>query len=147
MTVVEPGRLALPRKAARTGWTRWVPALQIVRSYDPSWLRHDIVAGLVLIPIEEAEGAAIAAVIADVAYTGSLFLAIRGLPGKPTPVHRSFLLRLAAAGGAAVLVGLALPASDAVVAAVAAIVFAGACIALRMVPVDVWSAIPRPGRA
>jgi high affinity sulfate transporter 1 len=27
---------------------RWVPAVQILRSYDASWLRHDIVAGLVM---------------------------------------------------------------------------------------------------
>jgi high affinity sulfate transporter 1 len=27
---------------------RWVPALQVLRSYDASWLRHDIVAGLVM---------------------------------------------------------------------------------------------------
>jgi high affinity sulfate transporter 1 len=27
---------------------RWLPGLQTLRSYDPSWLRHDIVAGLVL---------------------------------------------------------------------------------------------------
>jgi O-antigen/teichoic acid export membrane protein len=105
-----------------------------------------IAAGLVLIPIDDAQGAAIAAVVADVAYAGSLFLAIRGLPGRPTPLNRGFLLRLAGASGAAIVVGLALPGSDAVVAAVAAVVFAGACVALRMVPVDVWSAIPRPGR-
>jgi high affinity sulfate transporter 1 len=33
---------------ARTGWVRWVPGLQTLRHYDPSWLRHDIVAGLVM---------------------------------------------------------------------------------------------------
>jgi high affinity sulfate transporter 1 len=32
----------------RTGWMRWVPGLQTLRTYDPSWLRHDIVAGLVM---------------------------------------------------------------------------------------------------
>ena len=31
-----------------TGWIRWVPGLQTSRSYDRSWLRHDIVAGLVM---------------------------------------------------------------------------------------------------
>jgi O-antigen/teichoic acid export membrane protein len=106
-----------------------------------------VAAGLVLIPLKDAQGAAMAAVVADVAYAGSLFLAIHALPGRPTPLHRDFLLRLAAAGAASVAIGLLLPGSDAVVAAVAAAVFAGACVALRMVPVDVWSAIPRPGRA
>src|SRR6516164_8535424 len=27
---------------------RWLPGLRTLRSYDPAWLRHDIVAGLVL---------------------------------------------------------------------------------------------------
>ena len=27
---------------------RWVPGLHTLRHYDPSWLRHDIVAGLVM---------------------------------------------------------------------------------------------------
>jgi high affinity sulfate transporter 1 len=30
------------------GWSRWVPGLQILRAYQPSWLRHDLFAGLVL---------------------------------------------------------------------------------------------------
>src|SRR3954453_23867611 len=29
-------------------WRRWGPGLQAVTQYEPSWLRHDIVAGLVL---------------------------------------------------------------------------------------------------
>jgi high affinity sulfate transporter 1 len=28
--------------------TRWIPGLEILRRYEPSWLRHDIVAGLVM---------------------------------------------------------------------------------------------------
>ncbi len=32
----------------RPGWLRWVPGLRTLRSYDSSWLRHDIVAGLVM---------------------------------------------------------------------------------------------------
>jgi high affinity sulfate transporter 1 len=32
----------------RVGWLRWLPGLQILRRYERSWLRHDIVAGLVL---------------------------------------------------------------------------------------------------
>ncbi|WP_310447592.1 sulfate permease [Thiobacillus sp.] len=45
----EPGRIPHPdREASQAGWLRWLPGLQILRSYDVSWLRHDIVAGLVL---------------------------------------------------------------------------------------------------
>src|SRR5262245_10829324 len=31
-----------------TGWMRWVPGLQTLRHYQTPWLRHDIVAGLVM---------------------------------------------------------------------------------------------------
>jgi O-antigen/teichoic acid export membrane protein len=106
-----------------------------------------LVAGFVLIPLADAHGAAVAAVVADVAYATAVFLAIRRLPGQPTPLHGAFLGRLAIAFGAAALAGVAIPASDAVAATVAAAVFAAGCVLQRMVPVDVWSAIPRPGRA
>ncbi len=32
----------------QTGWRQWVPGLHTLSHYDPSWLRHDIVAGLVM---------------------------------------------------------------------------------------------------
>ena len=32
----------------RTGWMRWVPGLHTFRHYDASWLRHDVVAGIVM---------------------------------------------------------------------------------------------------
>ena len=45
----EPGRIALaPRVRDPAGWIRWVPGLQTLRSYQSEWLRHDVVAGLVL---------------------------------------------------------------------------------------------------
>ena len=34
--------------AAATGWARWLPALQWLRSYDRTWLRGDVVAGIML---------------------------------------------------------------------------------------------------
>jgi hypothetical protein len=84
--------------------------------------------------------------VADVAYATAVFVAIRRLPGQPTPLNSRFLARLALAFGVAALAGVAIPASDAVAAVVAATLFAAACVVQRMVPVDVWSAIPRPGR-
>jgi high affinity sulfate transporter 1 len=33
---------------ADTGWTRWLPGLRVARSYQRAWLRHDLVAGLVM---------------------------------------------------------------------------------------------------
>ncbi len=45
----EPGHIARPPKAAdQTGWSRWLPGLRTLREYEVGWLRHDIVAGLVL---------------------------------------------------------------------------------------------------
>jgi high affinity sulfate transporter 1 len=45
----EPGRIVRPRKAAdQTGWMRWLPGLHTLRHYQIAWLRHDILAGLVL---------------------------------------------------------------------------------------------------
>jgi O-antigen/teichoic acid export membrane protein len=106
-----------------------------------------LVAGVVLIPIADAEGAAIAAVIADVAYATAVFFAIRRLPGHLVPLAGRFLARLALASVAAIAVGLALPGPDEVVAVVAAAVFAAGCIVQRLVPVDVWSALPSFRRA
>jgi len=45
----EPGRIARPRSGARrTGWKHWLPGLHTLRRYERAWLRHDVVAGLVL---------------------------------------------------------------------------------------------------
>ena len=40
------GRRAMP--ANQTSWTRWLPGLNTLRHYESSWLRHDLVAGLVM---------------------------------------------------------------------------------------------------
>ena len=45
----EPDRIVRPSKAGeQTGWSRWLPGLRTLREYQVAWLRHDIVAGLVL---------------------------------------------------------------------------------------------------
>ena len=31
-----------------TGWLRWLPGIQMLRTYQPAWLRHDLAAGLAL---------------------------------------------------------------------------------------------------
>jgi high affinity sulfate transporter 1 len=44
-----PGRTPrLPKTADQIGWMRWLPGLYTLRRYEVTWLRHDIVAGLVL---------------------------------------------------------------------------------------------------
>jgi len=45
----EPGRIVRPQRSFdQAGWIRWLPGLQTLRRYELAWLRHDIVAGLVL---------------------------------------------------------------------------------------------------
>lgn len=41
----------LPKTADQIGWMRWLPGLHTLRRYEATWLRHDIVAGLVLTTI------------------------------------------------------------------------------------------------
>ena len=41
----EPAAIALPD---RKGWIAWLPGLETLRRYELAWLRHDIVAGIVL---------------------------------------------------------------------------------------------------
>jgi high affinity sulfate transporter 1 len=41
-----PPRAAAPEAA--TGWLRWLPGLQMLRTYEPGWLPRDLAAGLVL---------------------------------------------------------------------------------------------------
>ncbi|MDZ4830470.1 MAG: sulfate permease [Phycisphaerae bacterium] len=57
-----PGRIATRRGASdRRGWTRWLPGLQTLRTYELAWLRHDVIAGLVLTAILVPVGIAYAA--------------------------------------------------------------------------------------
>jgi high affinity sulfate transporter 1 len=45
----EPGRIARhAAQANQTSWKRWLPGLNTLRAYESSWLRHDLVAGLVM---------------------------------------------------------------------------------------------------
>jgi high affinity sulfate transporter 1 len=43
----EQGRVPRPQRVG-DGWSRWLPGVQMLRQYEAAWLRHDIVAGLVL---------------------------------------------------------------------------------------------------
>src|SRR6476619_5583360 len=48
-TTPQRGRIERPATlTAGSGWIRWLPGLKTLRQYEPSWLRHDIVAGLVM---------------------------------------------------------------------------------------------------
>jgi high affinity sulfate transporter 1 len=44
-----PGRIERPGALARrAGWSRWIPAIEVIRSYRAEWLRHDLAAGIVI---------------------------------------------------------------------------------------------------
>ena len=47
-TTTGPRTATMTVPPADTGWTRWLPGLRVVRSYQRAWLRHDLVAGLVM---------------------------------------------------------------------------------------------------
>ena len=47
--VIEPGRIARhAAQTSQTSWMRWLPGLVTLRQYEPSWLKHDVVAGIVM---------------------------------------------------------------------------------------------------
>ena len=45
MSRYPPQHLKMPKPV---GWIRWLPGLIAFREYQPSWLMHDIAAGVVL---------------------------------------------------------------------------------------------------
>ena len=73
------GRVDRPR-ATRTvaGWVRWFPGIQTLRRYEVGWLRHDLVARLVLTAVLVPVGIAYA-VAAGVPAISGLHATIFGL--------------------------------------------------------------------
>jgi len=59
---------------AGTGWTRWLPGLPVLRTHQRAWLRHDLVAGLVMTTILVPVG---------IAYAEA-----SGVPGIDAPIVR-----------------------------------------------------------
>jgi O-antigen/teichoic acid export membrane protein len=101
--------------------------------------------GVPLIAQFDAEGAALAAVAADVVLTAVIFFAVRRVGHGRVGVEPGYLARYAvalAAGAAAALAVLAV-APAAVAAVVAAAVFTGAAFAVRLVPSELSALLPR----
>ncbi len=57
----EPGRLMRPVSSELAGWKRWLPGVQMLARYEPAWLAHDLMAGLVLTTMLVPVGIAYAA--------------------------------------------------------------------------------------
>lgn len=104
-----------------------------------------LVSGVVLISLLDAEGAALAALVADVLLAAVTLRAVRRVGDGSVGVERSYLVRyvivLAASAGAALAVVAVAPAVLAAVAA--AVVFTGAAFALGLVPSEVRDLLPR----
>jgi O-antigen/teichoic acid export membrane protein len=105
-----------------------------------------VVAGVALIGPYGARGAAASAVIADVVYAGAAYVAIRRLPGRPVALHGRFLVRWLAIVAIALGAGVASGLPDALAAILAAAVFVSLAALARLVPIDFYTAIPRPRR-
>jgi len=105
-----------------------------------------IVAGLILIPLWEAEGAAAAAALADaVVLTIAYTLLRRAGPGRD--LRLGFALRLAVAAAVAMAVALIPGLPPLVDGTLAALLFVGAAFALRIVPADLGQLLPGRGAA
>jgi O-antigen/teichoic acid export membrane protein len=101
--------------------------------------------GVPLIAQLDAEGAALAAVAADVVLTAVIFFAVRRVGDGRVGVEPEYLARyaVALAAGAATALAVLAVAPDAVAACAAAAVFTGAAFALRLVPSELSALLPR----
>jgi O-antigen/teichoic acid export membrane protein len=101
--------------------------------------------GVPLIAQLDAEGAALAAVAADVVLTAVIFFAVRRVGDGRVGVEPDYLARyaVALAAGAATALGVLAVAPDAVAACAAAAVFTGAAFVLKLVPSELSALLPR----
>jgi O-antigen/teichoic acid export membrane protein len=101
-------------------------------------------AGVPLIATLDAQGAALAALAADIVLTAVMFRAVRGVGDGKLGVEPGYLVRYAATLAIAAGVALAFLvfAPAAVAATAAAVAFAGAAILLRLVPSELMALVP-----
>jgi GT2 family glycosyltransferase/O-antigen/teichoic acid export membrane protein len=103
-----------------------------------------LTAGVILIPEHGATGAAIAAVVGDVVLCAAVYVALR-LSGPGPWFSADLTLRLAAATGVAVAVGLIPGLPDGVRAVGVTAVFAAAVLLMRAVPSELTDAARSAG--
>jgi O-antigen/teichoic acid export membrane protein len=100
-----------------------------------------IIAGLALVPVLDAKGAAIATVIADVINAAAVLVVLRRLgPGRE--ISFGFVPRLVAVTAVAVACALISPLPAAVTAVVVAFVYVGLAALLRLIPEEATHLIP-----
>ena len=100
--------------------------------------------GVPLIAQLDAEGAALAAVAADLVLTGVVFQAVRRVGDGRVGLETGYLLRYVAAlaAGAGVAVAVAAVATAAAAGVAAAAAFTAAAFALRLVPSELAALLP-----
>ncbi len=101
-----------------------------------------VVLGFVLIPLFDAQGAAVAAVVAELVNAGAAFAALRRAgPGRE--LHFGWVPRALLVGALGLGAGLACPGPDAVGTVVGVAVFLLAAVVLRLVPPELLQALRR----
>src|SRR4051794_23797963 len=70
-TTAPPRSVQQEARPAAPRWLRWLPGVITLRHYDPAWLRHDIVAGLVMTTMLVPVGIAYAQASGVPGITGS----------------------------------------------------------------------------
>lgn len=73
-----PQAVPMVRPGRASGWLRWLPGLRLLRGYEKAWLRHDLMAGLVLTAVLVPVGIAYA-VAAGLPAIAGLYATIFGL--------------------------------------------------------------------
>lgn len=122
------------RLPASQGWRRWLPGLHLLSRYDPAWLRHDLLAGLVLPAVMVPVGIAYALASGVPAICG-LYATIFGLLAYALFGPSRVLVLGPDSTLVALVVGVVLPLSGGdparamALAAMLAIVSGGLCVA------------------
>src|SRR6516162_6576895 len=98
------------RQPGAASWSRWVPGLNALRSYQLSWLRHDIMAGLVITTMLVPVGIAYAVASGLPGITG-LYATIVPLLAYALFVPSRILVLGPDSSLAAVILGVVLPLS------------------------------------
>lgn len=130
----------------------WNPVLiALGRQRAMAWtaaigLTAAIAAGLILVPILHAKGAAIATVIADLINAAAVLFVLRRI-GPGLEVSFGFLPRLFVVTAVAVAIALVSPLPAAVTAVVVAVVYLGLAALLRLFPEEATHLLPARMRA
>jgi high affinity sulfate transporter 1 len=101
----------MSRMTARKAWDDWLPGLQMLRGYEFAWLRHDVLAGLVLATFLVPVGIAYASA-SGVPPIHGLYATIAGMLAYAVFGPSRILVNGPDSALAAIILGTILPLSD-----------------------------------